>query len=408
MGRRELDPRGAQRLATDAGPLAGLNECAFNPLCVCGRGSSAPTRVCSDAQICLLSWVSFGLEPASDGSGRRTHLLRHDDSRTTTTPSTSTVTSGTECRPHQRPARCRRVRICAAGRPSPAWADAPTPTLGSTLARQWRFLFAPAGTQPGRARGLHSWRGRTAPRPPERSHHLTTATGPRRPPGQGHVTPDRRGRPTHRLRPVAARYLRWPTGRGCSSPVIAGGCHLTVSRPVGRAVPATVIRAGVHVLGAARSPTAGDCHLTVSRPAGRAVPAMAIRAGRVTPTAGGCHHTVSTSLPPTTAGQSAAFPRTLRARARSRAGLIRRHYHGRHCSPASRPHHHVTSGPGPADGPEPARAALLSQPAGRSQPALPTTVSVRPASGRQQTGRCGVLTRIRVGAARPQVRDVST
>ena len=124
------------------------------------------------------------------------------------------------------------------------------------------------------------------------------------------MTPDRRGRPTHRLRPVAARYLRWPTGRGCSSPVIAGGCHLTVSRPVGRAVPATVIRAGVHVLGAARSPIAGDCLLTVSRPAGRAVPAMAIRAGRVTPTAGGCHHTVSTSLPPTTAGQSAAFPHT--------------------------------------------------------------------------------------------------
>ncbi len=31
--------------------------------------------VCSDAQICLLSWVSFGLEPATDGSGRRTLLL---------------------------------------------------------------------------------------------------------------------------------------------------------------------------------------------------------------------------------------------------------------------------------------------------------------------------------------------
>ena len=165
--------------------MAGLNECAFNPLCVCGRGSSAPTRVCLDAQICLLGWVSFGLEPAPDGSGRRTHLHRRDDSRTTTTPSTSTVTSGTECRPHQRPARCRRVRICAAGRPSPARADALTPPLETTLARQWRFLFAPAGTQPGRARGPHSWRGRTAPRPPERSHHLTTATGPRRPPGQG-------------------------------------------------------------------------------------------------------------------------------------------------------------------------------------------------------------------------------
>ena len=46
LWRRELDPRGAQRLATDAGLMAGLNECAFNPLCVCGCGSSAPTRVC--------------------------------------------------------------------------------------------------------------------------------------------------------------------------------------------------------------------------------------------------------------------------------------------------------------------------------------------------------------------------
>ena len=59
LWRRELDPRGAQRLSTDAGPLAGLIECAFNRLCVCGRGSSAPTRVCLDAQICLLGWVSF-------------------------------------------------------------------------------------------------------------------------------------------------------------------------------------------------------------------------------------------------------------------------------------------------------------------------------------------------------------
>ncbi len=53
-------------------------------------------QYCLDAQICSLSWVSFGLEPASDGSGRRTHLLRRDGPRTTTTPSTSTVTSGTE------------------------------------------------------------------------------------------------------------------------------------------------------------------------------------------------------------------------------------------------------------------------------------------------------------------------
>ncbi len=56
--------------------------------------------ICLDARICSLSRVSFGLEPASDGSGRRTHLLRRDGPRSTTTPSTSTVTSGTERRPH--------------------------------------------------------------------------------------------------------------------------------------------------------------------------------------------------------------------------------------------------------------------------------------------------------------------
>jgi hypothetical protein len=195
-------------------------------------------------------------------------------------------------------------------------------------------------------------------------HDFTTAIGPWRSPGQGHVTPDRRGRPTHRLRPVAARYLRWPSGRGCSSPVSAGGCHLTVSRPVGRAVPATVVRAGVHVLGAARSPIAGDGHLTVSRPAGRAVPAIAIRAGRVTPIAGDCHLTVSTSLPSTTAGQSAVFPRALRARARSRASPTRRRYRGH---TARRPVGRATSrppGPGPAAGPEPAQAARPSRPSG--------------------------------------------
>ena len=259
--------------------------------------------------------------------------------------------------------------------------------------------FASVGTQPGRSHAAHSWRERSAPRPPERSHDFTTATGPWRSPGQGHVTPDRRGRPTHRLRPVAARYLRWPSGRGCSSPATAGGCHLTVSRPVGRAVPATVIRAGVSVLGAASSPIAGDRHLTVSRPASRAVPAIAIRAGRVTPIAGDCHHTVSTSLPLTAAGQPVVFPRALRARARGRAGPTRHHHRGLHSSPASRPHHHVTSGPGPAAGLVPARAAHLSQPTGRLQSAHTTTVSARPASRRQRTGRCGVLTRIRVGAA---------
>jgi hypothetical protein len=73
---------------------------------------------CLDARICSLSRVSFGLESASDGSGCRTHL-RRDGSSPTTTPSTSTITSGTERRPHQRPALCRqdaRVR----GRSVPA------------------------------------------------------------------------------------------------------------------------------------------------------------------------------------------------------------------------------------------------------------------------------------------------
>ncbi len=44
-----------------------------------------------DAWVCSPSRVSFGLEPAS---GRYTHHLRRDGSRSTTSPSTSTVTSG--------------------------------------------------------------------------------------------------------------------------------------------------------------------------------------------------------------------------------------------------------------------------------------------------------------------------
>jgi hypothetical protein len=55
--------------------------------------------VCLDARICSLSRVSFGLEPASDGSGRYAPLHQRDGPRSTTTPSTTTVTSGTECRP---------------------------------------------------------------------------------------------------------------------------------------------------------------------------------------------------------------------------------------------------------------------------------------------------------------------
>ena len=98
-----------------------------------------------DAQICLLSWVSFGLEPASDGS-RRLHLSSvatssRLGSSSTTTPSTSTVTSGTVGRPHQRPARCRTPRAgpegayvpARAGGYSPAWGARSTASGGSQL-----------------------------------------------------------------------------------------------------------------------------------------------------------------------------------------------------------------------------------------------------------------------------------
>jgi hypothetical protein len=150
--RRELDPRGAQRLATDAGPMAGLIECAFNPLCVCGCGSSAPTRVCLDAQVCPPSWVSFGLEPASDGS-RRSHLssaatLSRLGSGSTTTPSTSTVTSGTVGRPHQRPARCHLPRAGPEGACVPARAGGYSPAWGArSPASGGSRLFT--GTWPG-------------------------------------------------------------------------------------------------------------------------------------------------------------------------------------------------------------------------------------------------------------------
>ena len=78
-------------------------------------------RVCSDAQICSLSWVSIGLEPASDGSGRYAHLPRGDGTRTTTKPSPPTVTSGTEAgRTCGRPGAARLAPLRPAGT-RPPW-----------------------------------------------------------------------------------------------------------------------------------------------------------------------------------------------------------------------------------------------------------------------------------------------
>ena len=137
--------------------MAGLNECAFNPLCVCGCGSSAPTRVCLDAQICSLSWVSFGLEPATDGSGRFTHLLHRDGSRSTTTPSTSTVTTGTECRPLKRSARCHLAAHERGGRARAGPGRRPLTRVGCGLPRQWR-LSAVRQRVAGRLRRTYSGR----------------------------------------------------------------------------------------------------------------------------------------------------------------------------------------------------------------------------------------------------------
>ncbi len=70
-----------------------------------------------------------------------------------------------------------------------------------------------------------------------------------------------------------------------------------------------------------------------------------------------------------------------------------------HCSLACRPLHFVHTRPGPAAGPDPARADHSRQPTGRPQSAFTVTMPVSPVDGRQRTSRCGVLTRIPVGAA---------
>jgi hypothetical protein len=117
---------------------------------------------CLDAQICSLSWVSFGLEPATDGSGRFTHLLHRDGSGSTTTPSTSTVTSGTDCRPLQRSARCHLAAYKHGGRIRAGSGRRPLTRVGCGLSRQWQ-LSAVRRRVAGRLRRTYSGRsvGRT-------------------------------------------------------------------------------------------------------------------------------------------------------------------------------------------------------------------------------------------------------
>ena len=237
---------------------------------------------CLDAQICSLSWVSFGLEPASDGS-RRLHLpstatLSRLGSSSTTTPSTSTVTSGTVCRPQPRPARCRPAAHGPGGRVRVGPGRRALACVGCALSRRWRLpavlLHAAErlrGSDPGRSGRVGPLRlltglGHAAPCPPGSLMELSS--------GRGHAAP--RSPEESRRRQLAAGPrgpLRLSSGRGPTHPVRRSG-HLTVGRPPGHAVHATASRAG------------GPAHpdrrwrlLTVCRPAGRAVRATASRAG---------------------------------------------------------------------------------------------------------------------------------
>ena len=247
---------------------------------------------CLDAQVCSLSWVSFGLEPASDGSGRHTHLLRRDGSRTTTTPSAPTVTSGTEAgrtcgRPGAAwPAPCGRPTPDGPGRSAPTHARASTyPPVADHPAF--------AGSLPGVSSPLHP-----------------SASRPRSSPGRGHVTLIAGPAISPATGGPVARFLRRPSGRGRSS--TAGDCHLTVSGPVGPAVLATATRAEARVLGAAWPSIAGDCHLAAGRPASHTALFTLPGRRRAAPS-------VDCSLP-LPADRTVAPVCSHRARARSRAG----------------------------------------------------------------------------------------
>ena len=226
---------------------------------------------------------------------------------------------------------------------------------------------------------------------------FTVASGPG-PTSGGVSDSDRRsGRLTvdHRL---AARLLRLSSGRRRVTP-IAGDRQLTVSRPAGRAVLAAVIRAG------ARGPVPRDpCSPeTVNlSPAGQSaarLPLYSTRRRRVASLVRGCHCCTPARrllLLASTVPWPAAGPNLAR-----RLPLL------------------ASTVPGPAAGPYSAQAAAPPRlycaracgrarpgsgrtphrPAGGPRPAPATVVAISPVGGRSQTGRCGVLTRIPVGAA---------
>ena len=132
-------------------------------------------------------------------------LLYRDGSRSTTTPSTSTVTSGTECRPQSRSARCHPAAHKHGVRIHAGQGRRILTRVGCTLFRQWRFS-ADRRHAAGRLRRNHS--GRPAGR-------TTSATAVRAGAGcapfAGGVTlPSADGR--------AARPLRLSSGQGHAAP----------------------------------------------------------------------------------------------------------------------------------------------------------------------------------------------
>ncbi len=138
----------------------------LNRICVCCRGSSAPTRVWLDARICSLNRVSLGLEPVPDArltaSGRCTPAI-------TTRNNLDAAGQGL---------RLRRRRHChLLHRALAALAAGP----GRTPLRN--TLVQVSGTEPSagerhRAGLRASGRGRThesGPRSPEASLHCSPA-----------------------------------------------------------------------------------------------------------------------------------------------------------------------------------------------------------------------------------------
>jgi hypothetical protein len=261
-----------------------------------------------------------------------------------------------------------------------------------------------AGTQPG------------AP-----SHPLHTASGPWPTYGRSHVTPIAGAADSPPTSHLAARYLRLSSGQGHVT-LVAGDRQLTVSRPAGRAVLAAAYRAGARVLGAAWSPDRRRRSFC-SPPAGRP------RGSCSTRLVGGAWPRQSVDV--IAARWPVGCPSSLHcARARGRAGLgpVGRSSPLSLC-PGPRPGRTRPSRlllftptvPGPAAGPDSALSAAppsprfhrararsrdghgpgraSHRPVGGPRPAPSTVVAVSPAVRRSQSGRCGVLTRILVGAA---------